>query len=356
MLTVKRFPENPIITPADVPPSRPDFEVVCAFNAAAIRHGDEVMLLLRVAERARCDEQTCRIPVLDCCGERAAIKVLEFDFKDPTIDYRDPRVIFTPAGAYLTTISHLRLARSTDGRHFTVDSTPAVFPDNMYETFGCEDPRITRIDDTYYIAYKSIAEIGITVSLATTKDFVTYERKGIIFGPENLDVVLFPEKIHGKYVTFHRPVSKNLAKLNMWLAYSDDLLQWGGHQFLIGVRDGMWDSGRIGASAVPIKTAQGWLEIYHGATADDIYCLGAVLLDLHDPSQVIARSKEPIIKPEAPYEVEGFLGNVIFSCGAITDGDTVTVYYGAADHVMAAADFSIREILASLEPVSVTAR
>ena len=165
---------------------------------------------------------------------------------------------------------------------------------------------------------------------------------GLIFGPENLDVVLFPEKINGQYVAFTRPVSKNLAKLNMWLASSPDLIHWGKHKFLIAVRPKMWDCERIGASAVPIRTAEGWLEIYHGATADDIYCLGALLLDINNPSKVIARSNEPILKPEAIYEVEGFLGNVIFSCGAIDNGDQLIVYYGAADHVTAAAEFSIK--------------
>ena len=351
MLTVKRFAENPIVTPAMVAPSRPDFEVVCAFNAAVMRFQGEVLLLLRVAERAKSDEVTFRVPVLDTSGAKAQIKIVEFDRSDARIDFRDPRVIYSPDGAFLTTISHLRLARSKDGHHFSVDPHPIIFPDNEYETFGCEDPRITEIDGTYYITYKSVAEIGVTVSLAMTKDFVNVEKKGLIFGPENLDVVLFPEKVNGQYVAFTRPVSKNIAKLNMWLAYSPDLMHWGGHKFLIGVRPGMWDGGRIGASTVPIKTPRGWLEIYHGATADDVYCLGALLLDLDDPSRVIARSSEPIIKPEAPYEVEGFLGNVIFSCGAIDDGDRLIVYYGSADHVMAAAEFSISEILASMTPV-----
>lgn len=351
MLTVNRFAENPVVVPAQVPPSRPDFEVVCAFNAGAIRFGDEVLLLLRVAERAIGDENTCRIPVLECTGDKAEMVVLEFDLHDPTIDFHDPRVIYTPERALLTTISHLRLARSKDGHNFTVDKTPVIFPDNCYETYGCEDPRITEIAGTYYITYKSVAEIGVTVSLASTKDFVTFEKHGIIFGPENLDVVLFPEKINDKFVAFTRPVSKNIAKLNMWLASSPDLIYWGEHKFLIGVRPTMWDSGRIGASAVPIRTAEGWLEIYHGATEDDIYCLGALLLDINDPEKVIARSSEPILKPEAIYEVEGFLGNVIFSCGAVDDGDQLIVYYGAADHVTAAAEFSIKEILASMTRV-----
>ena len=181
MLTVNRFAENPVVTPAQVPPSRPDFEVVCAFNAGAIRFQDEVLLLLRVAERAKSNEQICRIPVLECEGDQAKMVVLEFDYNDPSIDFHDPRVIYTPERALLTTISHLRLARSKDGHNFTVDKNPVIFPDNCYETYGCEDPRITEIDGTYYITYKSIAEIGITVSLASTKDFVTFEKHGVDF-------------------------------------------------------------------------------------------------------------------------------------------------------------------------------
>jgi len=351
MLRVARYPENPVVTPAMVPPSRPDFEVTCAFNAGVAKYGDEIILLLRVAERAIAEPGRCRIPVLNCDGPTPVLEVREFDTSDPDIDFSDSRAIRGKGWMLLTTISHLRVARSTDGRHFTVDPTPALFPDNTYEMWGIEDPRVTEIDGAYYIVYKGVSPNGITSDLAVTRDFIHYERQGVLFCPENLDVCIFPEKINGRYVALHRPVPRMIGTPNMWVAYSPDLLTWGRHEFLMGTQPGKWDGGRVGGGAVPFKTERGWVEIYHAATEDDIYCLGAVLLDLHQPHKILARSAEPILRPEALYETTGFFPNVVFTCGALVNGDTVSIYYGASDHVMAGADMSITEILDSLVPV-----
>ena len=347
-MRVDRYPENPLITPADVPPSSPGFEVICAFNAGVARYQDEIILLMRVAEKAIGDEDMIRIPVLDCSTEIPHIRICQFPMADPKIDFKDPRFIRTPDGIYLTSISHLRIARSRDGRHFTVDPKPALFPDRHLESYGIEDPRITEIDGAYYITYKSVSPDGISTSLAMTTDFINFKKMGIILPPENLDACIFPEKVNGRYVMLHRPVPYFLGALNMWIGYSPDLVSWGDHRFLMGVQLNGWENGRIGGGAVPIKTERGWLEIYHAATKDDYYCLGAVLLDLNEPHKVIARSLEPILRPEADYEVNGFVPNVVFTCGALVDGDRLSVYYGCADTSMAGADFSIREILDSL--------
>jgi len=348
MVPVARFAENPLVTKAQVPPSRPDFEVVSAFNAGVARYRDEVVLLLRVAERPQWDATTARVPVLNCAGDTPVIDIIELDRNDPTVDLRDPRIIYYAGGILLTTISHLRVARSRDGRHFTVDPTPALFPDRPSETWGLEDPRVTEIDGEYYIGYKSVAATGITTSLATTRDFVHFEKRGIIFCPENLDVCIFPEKVNGRYVALTRPVPRMIGDPNMWVAYSPDLLSWGDHHFLMGVQPGCWDSTRIGGGAIPIKTERGWLAIYHGASPDDRYCLGAVLLDLENPQNIIARGAEPIMTPDAGYETDGFMPNVLFTCGALTDGDRLTLYYGASDEMMAGAELSITAILDSL--------
>ena len=344
-MKVERYAENPLITPADIPPSRPDFEVIGVFNAAATRYGNEIILLLRVAERAVGSPGMARVPVFT---EGLGIEILEFDKADPNYDFRDPRVIYGLGQPLLTSISHLSIARSRDGRKFTIDPEPAIVADRASEMYGVEDPRITEIEGTYYIAYKSVSPIGVCASLAVTRDFVHFEKKGIMFSPENLDVCIFPEKVGGRYVALHRPVPRFLGGLNTWLAFSNDLLLWGDHCFLMGMMPGGWDSGRTGGGAIPIKTERGWLEIYHGATPDDHYCLGAVLLDLDDPRKVIARGKEPILKPEASYETSGFMPNVVFTCGAVTDGDRLSIYYGAADEVIAGVDMSINEILESL--------
>lgn len=350
-MKVTRFPENPIVTPEAVTPSRPDFEVVCAFNAGAATCRGETILLLRVAERPHSDAKIVRAPILTCDGPTPRIEVKEFKRSDSTLDLSDSRLIRGPGLFVLTSISHLRVARSKDGRHFTVDPKPALVPDRPSETYGIEDCRITQIGDTYYINYKSVAAEGITTSLATTRDFITYQKKGIIFCPENLDICIFPEKVNGRYVALHRPVPKMIGAANMWVGYSPDLMCWGDHHFLMGVRPGHWDSGRIGGGAVPIKTDRGWLEIYHGATEKDVYCLGAVLLDLNEPHKVLARAKQPLLVPEAPYEKAGFFPNVVFTCGAVTEGDRMTIYYGAADRVMAGVEVSVKEILASLQNV-----
>jgi len=347
-MNIHRYPENPLITPADVPPSRGDFEVVCAFNAGAAKYGDEIILLMRVAERAIGDDKVARVPILNCDGGSPEIEIREFDRSDASINFGDSRVICTPGRVYLTTLSHLRIARSTDGRRFTVDPKPAIFPDRPSEAFGVEDPRITEIEGMYYVAYKSVSPSGICIGLAVTKDFQKFEKRGIIFCPENMDVCIFPEKVNGRYAALHRPVSGFSGSPNMWIAYSTDLINWGDHHLLLEVRRDGWDAERVGGGLVPIRTDRGWLEIYHAPDFVGRYCLGAVLLDPNEPHKVLARGGSPIFAPEAPYETDGFVPNVVFSCGGLVGGDKVSIYYGAADTVIAGADMSLCEILDSL--------
>ena len=170
----------------------------------------------------------------------------------------------------------------------------------------------------------------------------------MIFAPHNKDCALFEEKINGKYYALHRPSSPDLGGNYIWLAESTDLLHWGNHKCIAVTRPNYWDSARIGAGTSPIKTDAGWLEIYHGADDNSRYCLGALLLDIDDPSKVIARSVEPIMEPIKEYEKTGFFGNVVFTNGHIVNGDKLTIYYGASDEVICGATFSIREILKSL--------
>lgn len=351
-MKVERYPENPIITPRDVPPSIDSWEVLCAFNAGVIEHDGEIIMLMRVAERPiNMSTDNVLVPMLDYVDGNPRLKVLEFSPDTEGISLVDPRVVTFPDRVYLTSISHLRVARSTDGRNFTVDTEPALFPHQPYEAYGLEDPRITKLDDTYYVVYKAVSSTGITQCLASTKDFVSWERHGIIFAPENMDAMIFPEKIRGKYAALHRPQPKFIGSPNMWIAYSSDLVHWGEHKFQIGCTAGTWEGGRIGGGAVPFLTEKGWLEIYHAATPGDRYCLGALLLDKDYPEVVLAKSPEPLLEPETPYEVSGFKPNVVFTCGALVRGDKVSIYYGASDEVMAGADVSLSDILDSLAPL-----
>lgn len=347
-MPVVRAPQNPIIQPKDVKPSRPDYEVICVINSGVARLGREVILLMRVVERPKnADDSVYLAPIYDPRTGQAIPKV--FPRGDPNYNFSDPRLILGPEGVYLTALSHLRLARSTDGVHFQVSETPALFPANNYETYGIEDPRITQIGDTYYINYVAVSELGIVTSLARTRDFETYERLGNIFHPDNKDAAIFPEQIHGRYYALHRPSYSALGKPEIWLAESPDLLCWGNHRHLAGQRQDGWENGRIGGSAPPFRVPQGWLEIYHGANKQNRYCLGALLLDAEAPWKVLARSETPILEPEADYEVNGFFPNVVFACGALYEDGLVKLYYGAADTCMAYAEIPLGEVLATLK-------
>lgn len=345
---IRRCPENPIITPADVTPSRPDFEVVCVFNCGVTRYEGDVLLLLRVAERVKAtDPAFCSVPLFD--HERGEVVVETFRADDPEIDYSDSRFVYTKDRIYLSSMSHFRVARSKDGVHFEIEKEPALMPDNEYEMYGIEDPRITKLGDTYYVNYSACScTTGVTTGLASTKDFRTFERHGVIFTPDNKDVAIFPEKIGGKYYALSRPISYEYKTKDIWIAESPDLVCWGNHRKLITARPGMWDNGRIGCSAVPFRVDGGWLELYHGASAENRYCLGALLLDADDPSQVISRGETPFMEPEADYEVNGFFGNVVFNCGVLVEDGTVKIYYGGADTVVAYAEASVDDILATL--------
>lgn len=344
-----RHPNNPLITPRDLKPSRPDFEVIGAFNAGATTYNGEVLLLVRVAERPlSSDVNVILCPHLDASGTLTFERILR---DDPTFDTRDPRQVFNQhtGEIWLTSLSHLRLARSHDGIHFTVADQPWLKAEPPYESFGVEDARITCIDNRYYVNYTAVSRVGIATALVTTTDFVNIQRHGLIFAPSNRDVTIFPEQINGQYVCYHRPMPGDFASLNIWSATSPDLMHWGE---LALVLESDSKRGRVGGGAPPIKTEQGWLSIYHTADEHNRYCLAAFLTPLDAPGHIIAHSAEPILAPEQPYEVNGFFGNVVFTCGAVVDGDTLRLYYGATDECIALAEGSITELLRSLHTVT----
>jgi predicted GH43/DUF377 family glycosyl hydrolase len=347
-MNVFRSPHNPVIGPEDVKPSGDDFEVIGVFNAGVTRLEDEIILLLRVAERPiNTNPDIVLTAIYNDAEER--LVVTEFLKNNPEIDFSDPRLIIKSGQTYLTSISHLRLARSKDSVNFEIDDAPAIFPANDYETFGIEDPRISLIDGTYYISYVAVSPFGVTTCLISTRDFIFFQRHGVIFCPENKDAVLFPEKVEGKFYALHRPVSPLFRKQDIWIAESPDLQCWGNHRHLMGPRPGHWDEAKIGAGAVPFKTDRGWLEIYHGVDRSNRYCLGAVLLDGAEPWKIIARANKPILEPQAGYECDGFFGNVVFSCGLLCEDDNVKIYYGAADTAICCAELSLKEIIETLD-------
>ena len=300
-----RYRENPIVQAKDIP-----YQVNSVFNAGATRFGNDILLLMRVEDR---------------CG-----------------------------------LSHLTAARSRDGAcNWRIDARPTLStaPDtHPEEIWGIEDPRITRIEelDLWAVLFTAYSEGGPLVSLATTKDFETFERKGVVMPPEDKDAALFPVQFRGRWAMLHRPVP-GLAGMgaHIWISFSPDMKHWGDHQILIPARrGGWWDANKVGLSPPPLHTEKGWLILYHGVrdTAGGcIYRLGLALLDLEDPTRLIARSDEWVFSPEEGYEVVGDVDKVVFPCGWVADGDDLRLYYGSADKCIALATARISELLDWLE-------
>lgn len=343
----KRFKENPIILPQHIRPSLEGLEVPCVLNPGAFTFQGKTWLLLRVAERPVAREEQVATIVLDPATENG-VRLLTFDRNDPDVDTTDPRGITYQGCTYLSTLSHLRLASSEDGIHFHIASTPTLLGAGPLEAYGMEDCRVTEIDGVFYLTYTAVSHVGYGVGLISTEDWQAFRRHGMIFPPNNKDCALFPEEVAGQYIALHRPSLPGQGTNHIWLSRSPDLIHWGEHICLAQTRPGMWDAQRIGAGGAPIRTDEGWLEIYHGADEQNRYCLGALLLDLHNPAIVLARSQEPLMEPLAEYEQNGFFGNVVFTNGFVLHQDQVTIYYGASDQYIGGASFSLQEILASL--------
>lgn len=336
---------NPILRPGDISPSTDGMNIVCLLNPGVFRFENKIWLLLRVAEVTDQKNGEVSFPVLS----DGKIEIKSFRKDDPDLDDSDPRILKYKGVSYLTTLSHLRLVCSDDGIHFSEPAGYApIFGEGPLESYGIEDCRVTTMDDGYHLTYTMVSAIGVGVGYMFTKNWKQFERRGMIFPPHNKDCALFGEKLNNRYYALHRPSSPELGGNYIWISESPDLLHWGNHRCVATTREKTWDSARIGAGAAPIRTKKGWLEIYHGATKENRYCLGALLLDMNDPSIVLARSEAPIMEPTATYETTGFFGNVVFTNGQLTDGDLLTIYYGASDEVICMAEFSVDKILSSL--------
>jgi len=256
-------------------------------------------------------------------------------------------------------LSHLCAARSINGIDgWLIDPHPTLMrdPDNHpEELWGIEDPRITYVEELkkFVVVYTAYTRDGPGVALALTEDFHSFERYGVIMPPEDKDAALLPHRIDGNWALIHRPVSAPRA--HMWISYSPDLINWGKHILMMDARKGAWwDANKIGLSPPPIETPSGWLVIYHGvkqSCGGCIYRLGLALFDLEKPEICLKRGNEWIFAPEESYEQRGDVGNVVFPCGYTIgpDGDSINVYYGAADTSIALATGSIKEMLLWLD-------
>ena len=287
-------------------------------------------------------------------------------------------MLYRAIGEYERYISRIGYASSTDGYSFARSNHIALEPTQDYEKYGIEDPRMVEIDNQVYITYVILsayvtdgAVVEASTALATTTDFLKYTRLRVITskGSNNKDVVLFPEKMSqqqssvlssstssnnadgaGKYFFLHRPSSwigstYGVDKPSIWLGEGNALTNFEKHTLLLKPEED-WEELKVGAGPPPIKTRAGWLVIYHGVSREKVYSAGAALLDLHDPSKIIGRTKSPILEPKEPYEKLGDVNNVVFPTGAcIVDNDKLFVYYGAADKVCCLATTDLNYLL-----------
>lgn len=286
---VQRYSGNPILTPNDVP-----YAVSTVHNAAVVKAADRYVMVFRS-------------------------------------HLRNGRSI-------------LGLAESEDGFRFRVRREPFLTPaENRpfrdYEEYGVEDPRITRLDDTYYVTYSAYSRYGVRIGLAATEDFGSVRRIGLITQADYRNVVLFPRRFGGRYARLDRPHS-GILPWSIWISYSPDLIHWGDSRVLIRPAPYHWDEMKVGPGAPPFLTEQGWLHIYHGVfqtMAGAVYRLGVALHDAADPGRVLGVADEWILEPEDPWERSGYVPNVVFSCGAVPEPDgTVKIYWGGADTVVCA--------------------
>ena len=289
-------------------------------------------------------------------------------------------LLYRAAGNDKTHFIHLGLATSKDGYNFTRCFDHPVFsPDTNGSDGGCiEDPRIVKFGDTYYVTYAArayapgqywakdwkstytppteaphfIAKNNTLTHLALTKDFINYKRLGRITDSrlDNRDVILFPEKVNGKYVLLSRPMEWFGEKYgcenpSIWISFSDDMMEWKDHKLLYSGQE-EWENKKVGGSTPPLKTEKGWLALYHGVNKNDgAYRVGALLLDLIDPTKILAKTKEFIMEPEYEFETSGYYNSCVFPTGNVIVGDTLYVYYGAADKYCCAATCSVSELL-----------
>lgn len=249
--------------------------------------------------------------------------------------------------------SIIGIAESKDGYDFKVRPEPFLTPSSdsvfgEYEEYGVEDVRISQIDDEFLLTYSAYSRHGVRIGLARTKDFVTVERISLITQSDLRNVVIFPEKINNQYVRLDRPHSE-ISKWSIWISYSPDLVHWGNSKVIIKPETYHWDEMKIGPGATPIKTDKGWLNIYHGVfetMSGVVYRLGVALHGLEDPSIIIGVADDWILQPEDPWEIIGYVPNVVFTCGAVPEDDgSVKIYWGGADSVMCVGTANINDLV-----------
>ena len=296
-MEIIKYSENPILTKESVP-----FKVNSIFNPGAVKFNDEYLLLCRV-----------ELPI----GRSAFV-----------------------------------IARSKDGLNFKVENSLCLTPEDhneyyKYVEWGIEDPRITQIEDEFYITYTGYSRFLPLVMLAKTKDFKKYDILGPITEPSNKDAAIFPKKINDLFWKVDRPSAE--TQRDIWINCSPDLIHWGQYKILLKSSPGTWEADKIGGSTQPIKTDKGWLMLYHGVRGfeiSSIYKIGVLLLNLEKPWIIKGKSRDPILAPDHLYERIGDVSNVVFTNGWIVEDDgKVLIYYSGADTNVCVATTTIEDLL-----------
>lgn len=300
ILKLKRYEKNPILLP-----NGNRWENLNVSNAAAAVYDGKVYLLYRA------EGEDMRTPEIKCPVTRLGLAVSENGFD---------------------------IAERLDIPIFDRNTT------DPWCEFGCEDPRISKIGDTYYIVYVTMSRFGYTgdrLAYATTKDFKTFTRHGLLMKQfEQRTSGFLPGKIGGRYFLFHRPMP------NMWGSFSSDLVHWEDMSCILETKDGSWYENKLGIGAPPLETPYGWLLFWHGKDNSGKYSLGVMLLDRDDPRKIIKFQEEPILTPEPDFERHGFVSNVVYTNGAVRFGDRYFIYYGCCDRCLAVGTLDVEEVAA----------
>lgn len=371
---IKIFEDKVLLSPKDFAPTSSKFEVLGVLNPAAVRLSDgRILLYVRVIEKLkkRKDERYFYAPRY---SGKDKFKVVIDKFPHSSVVGEDEiAIIFKNNTKRLVFVSHFRRVYldKTGLKVLKIEQTPSFFGLAHDAELGVEDPRITRIGKTYYMTYVGLSRAeGISVYLAESSDALHWKRHGIIFGEQDKDVVIFPEKIKGKYVCFDRPEgSFSFSAPHIWVAYSKDLVHWGKLDAL-ELSSQHTDFNRSGAGPPPIKTSKGWLQIFHAVTTNkpkgfwiemkkmlgysiepgpDVYAVWAALLDKNEPKKILARSHVPIIAPRKKYEISFEGKKVVFPTGIIEDSEHILLYSGAGDQYVTVKKLRLNDILHALD-------
>jgi beta-1,2-mannobiose phosphorylase / 1,2-beta-oligomannan phosphorylase len=395
MIKIKK--EEILLVPKDIKPSSRKFEVIGVLNPGVVRLADgNIMMYVRVIEKLIHNEDEKYVYSPRMIGKNEfKVKIDRFS-NDMIEEKTDMDFLFKDGTKRLTFISHFRriLFDKSGLKILSIEKKPSFFGISSDGELGVEDPRITKIGDSYIMTYVSLSkEQNISTSLAISEDCINWKRKGIIFGEQDKDVVIFPEKVNGKYIALDRPEGNfQFSQPHIWIAYSNDLKSWGGLKPISCLYEEDGFCPRNGAGPPPIKTKHGWLLLYHAVTEfkeeqkekeimqkirkilkskkdvlkkltslkqDSVkkivlYSVGGALFDLNIPEKLISKSKEFLIIPEQKHEEGTFEHKrVVFPTGLVLDNNDkdLLLYCGAGDRITTVKKISLSEVLRNLKKV-----